>query len=250
MNAADAVAALAERRIVDAPAVLLVAHPDDEVLGASVALGLHRDLLLLHATDGAKGADAVGGSAARFAELEGALVALGVAPRLARIDLPDGALDERADVLAAALAPMIAGAQVAITHAFEGGHPDHDACALAMQLACGKYPRAPARLEFAVYAREGDRLITNSFGDRPDPVPARLRLSPDEVTRKRAALAAFASQRHVVSRFPVAEEQIRPSPVHDFAARRDPARVLFARGDAAVERAWRDVAAAAIARAG
>jgi hypothetical protein len=54
-NADTALPALASREVFAARTLLLVAHPDDEVLGASVLLRHAQSLRLVHATDGSGG---------------------------------------------------------------------------------------------------------------------------------------------------------------------------------------------------
>lgn len=247
----DAVlSALSARRPVAASVLLLVAHPDDEVLGASVTLRCAERLRLVHATDGS-GGDAVI-TAERFRELLAALESLDVEPTIAPCGYPDGSLIGHAAALAEHLAGWLSDTDVLITHAFEGGHPDHDACALAAQLACTRElersGRRVARLEFAIYARIDGAIRTNAFPPADAVLATTLQLSPEEQARKRRSLQAFASQRHVVDRFPLATETLRPTPEYDFSVPRDPAQLLFAFGEPSRETRWREAAAAALTR--
>ncbi len=76
-------AALVRREPIHAPVAVVVAHPDDETIGAGASLHLLRNLLLIHVTDGAprdlRDAQAAGFAscgayaAARRAELQAAL---------------------------------------------------------------------------------------------------------------------------------------------------------------------------------
>lgn len=241
----DVLVALAARQPVIVPALMLVAHPDDEVLGASLTMCGLRSLHLVHATDGAAGAG-VGGIADRFAELDSALARLGVAPVRTRLGFPDGTLVDSAKTLAAALAPMLASVELLVTHALEGGHPDHDACALAAQIACARDGASHVtRLEFAVYARIDGAIRTNTFSPGRSQ-PTVFALSAAEQARKRHALEAFASQRHVVDRFPLGIETLRASSDEDFTRSRNPADVLFAAAAPEREVRWRAAALAAV----
>src|SRR4051794_6520841 len=49
-------AALAQRRMIEAKAAIVVAHPDDETIGAGGSMHPFPDLLLIMVTDGAPGA--------------------------------------------------------------------------------------------------------------------------------------------------------------------------------------------------
>lgn len=248
LQTCDVLKAFAARQPVDPPTLLLVAHSDDEVLGCSVAMRCLPRLRLVHATDGSGGDDAT--ATERLREAMAALEALGVGPSMAPCGLPDGSLIEHVRALASALAAWLPETALMITHAFEGGHPDHDACALAAQLACAneaaRSGRRVSRLEFAVYSRGDGKLRTNCFAADTAPAATVLRLSSEEKMLKQRALAAFVSQRRVVERFPLDAEAIRSAPEHDFARIRDAEDLLFAFGDPEREHAWRHAALAAL----
>jgi len=242
----DALQAIAARRDVAAPAAVVVAHPDDEVLGLSAVLPHLKDLRLIHASDGAKGAVDGAGPEARFRELDAALSVLNVTPA-ARIcyALPDGALVDHLGDLVERLVEDLAQVELVLTHAFEGGHPDHDACAVAVQAAVARLhrdgQRAPERLEFALYRREPTGVALNSFPVDAEIAP--LALTGEEQVRRVQALAAFESQQHVVSRFPADREAVRLAPEFDAAQPRAPGALLFAGADPHAEGRWRTAAA-------
>jgi LmbE family N-acetylglucosaminyl deacetylase len=213
--------------------VVLVAHPDDETLGLSLLLPRLTQGLLVHATDARTPGDPSPGalSSARFAELAKALRRLG-ADHLPRASwmLPDGSLIEHVGSAAASLEQAIRDTDILVTHAFEGGHPDHDACALAADLACKRLTAAglpvPLRLEFPLYAKakEGMRLL--AF-DPEEGAHWKFELSPDQRERKRFALQAFHSQQHVIANFSLAAEALRPVANHDFKRVRSPDALLY-----------------------
>lgn len=248
VDAGVAIATIAQRLPIEVPALLLVAHSDDEVLGCSVAMRCLPQLRLAHATDGSAGDQTM--ATERLRESMTALRELGLRPSMAPCGLPDGSLVEHTAALAAALAAWLPDTALLITHAFEGGHPDHDACALAAQIACAKEAersgRQVARIEFAIYARGNGAIRTNAFAPDAQPAPTVLTLTTEEQMRKRRALGAFASRRHVVDRFPLRAEALRPAPDHDFPAIRNADELLFAFRNPDREPAWRRSAAKAL----
>ena len=147
---ADTLARLAARAPIEAPAVLVAAHPDDETIGAGASLSLFRRLLLVHVTDGAprNGADARAAgfatttdyAAARRRELAAALAAGGAVPALAELHAPDQEAALTMGELATVLTALMHRHQTAvvIAHPYEGGHPDHDAAALIAHLAAAR----------------------------------------------------------------------------------------------------------------
>jgi len=98
--------------------------------------------------------------------------------------------------------------------AYEGGHPDHDAVALAVARA----GRGIEIVEMPLYHAApgtGERMIVQEF--LPGPAETRLTLSAAERERKRRMIEAFATQRETLQAFlPPRDERFRPAPVHDF----------------------------------
>ncbi len=234
-GAADAVSALlAAIRAGEAPAVaIVVAHPDDETIGIGSLLPRLRRAHLLHVTDGAprdlRDARAAGfESAADYArarrqELDAALALAGWEPaRRAALDIPD----QEASLDMGGLSHRIAGwlreiaPRYVITHAYEGGHPDHDATAFAVHGAIRRlWPDgepAPAILEMALYNNPGGRMVVHDFLPAPDRPATTLRLGWSERRRKARMLKCFRSQRASVALFPVGVERLRPAPTYDF----------------------------------
>src|SRR5579875_1729660 len=130
-------AALAQRQPIEEPVAVVVAHPDDETVALGGSLHLLRRLLLVHVTDGAprRLSDAAREGfatpetygAARAGELEAALALSGAKQARVALGVPDqdavGAIAEVAGRLRALFAAH--GVRHVLTHAYEGGHPDH-----------------------------------------------------------------------------------------------------------------------------
>lgn len=114
----------------------------------------------------------------------------------------------------------ISGAAAVLTHAYEGGHPDHDACALAAQIACDRIASAagsvPLRLEFAEYYGHSGKLIANKFLPNDKTQPSTVWLNWRELRRKRRAMGAFLTQSFILRDFPPECEAYRIAPRYDF----------------------------------
>lgn len=234
--------------------LLLLAHPDDETLGASALLAaLGPEARVAHVTDGAPRAmgdaehagcatrDAY--AALRRAEALAALALAGVAP--AQVESL-GVVDQEAwrDLpgLARRVAALVArdAPGLLVTHPYEGGHPDHDAVAFAARAACALLEAdgrpAPALVEQTSYHASPDpdapdQLVTDSFlvvpGRDPAHAPAvvTVALDGDARARKRAMMAAYASQARVLAHFGVGVERFRRAPHYDFT--RPPAATVW-----------------------
>ena len=175
-------------------AVIVAAHPDDEVLGAgglmSILAASHSRLRLVAVTDGERSHRGHGSPAAlarrRTAETAAALRALGAhAAEVVRLRLPDGGLAAREDELAAMLAPLVTGFDLCLAPWDGDAHPDHEAAGRAVRRA-GRGP-----LYYPVWmwhwASPADPRV-------PWDRALRIPLPPRAVGRKRAAITCFASQ--------------------------------------------------------
>lgn len=222
------------------------------------------DLALIHVTDGApldmSDARRAGLSTrdayarARALELDRALNAAEVVPARRRaVGLTDQTAVEHLPELLAIVEQELRGVAAVITHPYEGGHPDHDACAFIVQCACERLRQAgrsaPVRLEFASYHARGGETAKGVFWHAAGCPERVIPLSARQLARKRKAIAEFATQKDIVAAFPLDPERLRPAPKYDFARPPPPGEVLYDRfGWRMTGRLWRERAQAMLER--
>jgi LmbE family N-acetylglucosaminyl deacetylase len=176
-------------------AVIVAAHPDDEVLGAggllSVLATAGARLRLVAVTDGEsshQGHASPGPLARRrTAETTAALRALGATgAEVIRLGLPDSHVARHEEQLVTALKSLADGFDLCLAPWDHDLHPDHEAAGRAARAAG---PRS--FLSFPVWmwhwAAPGDPRV-------PWDQALRFPLPPVTVARKRAAISCFASQ--------------------------------------------------------
>lgn len=225
---------------------IVVAHPDDETLGCGAMLARLDGVSLVVVTDGApsdladareKGfASALAYAEARTHELEQAASLARVDPRLiVRFEVAD----QRAAFEMASIAHQLAALfkqrniGLALTHAYEGGHPDHDGVALAVHAAAALaslgYPAIDI-VEMPLY-REGydGGMVLQRFVPLARRAETVVRLGPDERRLKRAMAAAYSTQAAIIAPFDLESERFRLAPAYDFSAPANAGRLLYAR---------------------
>ena len=216
-------------------ALVVVAHPDDEVAAAGVILSRLARLGIIYVTDGAprRGSDAqnagftnwIDYASGRRRETKGALALLGreIAP-MRNLGIADQeASFELVDISRCLADQLGAGFDYVITHPYEGGHPDHDATAFCVHAACRLIAKAggtpPAIVEARFYAAPQGGYVFSEFVPHDDAGPVlALNLTPADIDRKRRMCALHASQQKHLVQFRLDEEAYRLAPRYHFSA--------------------------------
>jgi LmbE family N-acetylglucosaminyl deacetylase len=102
-----------------------------------------------------------------------------------------------------------------VSHAYEGGHVDHDACSFLANYAAKAL--SLKRFEFPLYWNNGPgRDVFQEFRNAQDGTIV-LHLSEAEIAIKQKMLVAYETQREIVKVFSPSEEKFRPASSCDFA---------------------------------
>ena len=122
--------------------------------------------------------------------------------------------------------------EVIFTHPYEGGHPDHDACAFAVHHAV-EMNRArgggrPLILESPFYHAGPSGFETGTFLKHDGWTPEiAYELSEAEKERKRKLVACYATQRETLKGFGDSTEKFRIAPLYDFTRPPHEGKLLF-----------------------
>jgi len=213
--------------------VVIVAHPDDEAIGAGAVLRGFPDLTVVHVTDGAPldaGYAERRGFSSREAyaetrrrEVVAALGVIGLPPeRIQCLGFVDGEAAWHLVELCQKVADLLDELQpdVVLTHPYEGGHSDHDSTAFAVHLATGMLLRegrkAPIILELTSYHNfQGVRRLFN-FLPLGNGRVRTVWLSSEDRKVKRLMFDQFVSQLPLLKKFPLKVERFRQAPRYLF----------------------------------
>lgn len=210
--------------------LVLVAHPDDEVIGCGALLRRMRFPVVVFATDGAPRDTffwQAYGSRQAYAETrrkEALQVARMCAlPRLEFLTDRQGNtfidqelfhhLDRAMDELRAII--QNAQPEAMLTLAYEGGHPDHDCCSFMTSVLAHEF-RLPA-WEMPLYHRAPNLEPRRQqfLADRGQEFAYNLKAP--ERARKQSLLDLYRSQHAILQDFKTSEERFRLLPVYDYS---------------------------------
>ncbi len=224
--------------------VIIAAHADDEVIGAGAQLPSWRDTRLIHVTDGAplQMLDATNAgfrrredyAQARRRELESVLALAEIPARqVFQLGFVDQQSTRHLNEIVLALLSLLPtlGPVAVMTHPYEGGHPDHDATAFAVHLACRflwNDPQPPPTvLEFTSYFNRAGNMETRQFLPAPGVREITVSLNPRQLALKRKMFEQFATQQQVLRWFPIDIERFRPAPFYDFSSPPHPGKLYY-----------------------
>jgi LmbE family N-acetylglucosaminyl deacetylase len=162
----------------------------------------------------------------------GSASSLGVADLEAVMAL--GAIAQRVTALITEKQPSLV-----ITHAYEGGHPDHDAASCGVWAATHLVARQgftpPPIVEMALYHGGPGDIVVGKFLPQPNGEPdsdLEIVLDEDEKWRKQAMLDCFGSQAMTLMPFrPIGIERFRLAPEYDFSQPPHPGPLLYEQRD-------------------
>jgi N-acetylglucosamine malate deacetylase 2 len=245
-DAAQFLTRLREGRAIapNAEVAVVVAHFDDEVIGFGAQFRRFPGCLTVHVTDSAPMAPTQGPTRERNAVLradearralalaghEGARETLGVTDLTAAFHLAD---------IARALERLFARDEIrfVLTHAYEGGHPDHDAVAFAVHAAkrlLSGQGQAVNVIEAPFYRMEDGRSLRQDFVPAESCETVVLSLDEDARALKRRLFAVYESQKDVLAGMSTEREWLRAAPAYDFARLPNGGRLHRLYGDAAI----------------
>lgn len=248
------------------------AHYDDETIGIGAHIPLMPQCSMIHVTDSTPADPALwkGGygtaeeySAQRQREVAAALDIGGHAGPRSALRIPDQtAAFHLVEITHKLLEEFrTKKIQIAITHAYEGGHPDHDAVSFAVHAAAAilredgeeiaiveaPYYRLknPDDRDFGV----GDIDVNQRFLPDPNSPAEVLQLSPQQTALKQALYNAHESQAHVMAEMSTDVEELRAAPNYDFTRAAHGGRLshIYTRNGIDSER-WSELATDAIRR--
>jgi N-acetylglucosamine malate deacetylase 2 len=209
--------------------LVLAAHPDDESIGCGVLLQRVTSALVVFAVDGAPagyGFERKFGTLQNYSEerFKEAARALSCLPdcsflRLKRRDgsyFPDRRLFEHLEEAAASLTAIVQefSPDAIVSHAYEGGHIDHDACSFLARHAADEL--SLKHFEFPLYwQNEKGRDVFQEFRDAQEGITS-LNPSEREIAIKNQMLAEYQTQRDLVAMFSSNKESFRLAPGYDY----------------------------------
>lgn len=242
---------------------VIVAHPDDEVVGAGCLISKLVDVTILHVTDGAPPEDAKAAGFKERSEYARArrnecLAALAIAHVPEDRVVEFAVTDHYAAHCLADLTKKIAAflqqteADIVVTHPYEGAHPDHDATAFATHAALRLMKqngfKPPVLFEMALHPSTDFKAKVSEFLPGSERETTTLLLDKPAAELKQRMLACFETQRESLEATPVGPEKFRQPSAYDFSAPPQDGKLHYENFDWAPSRQeWQSLARKALA---
>jgi N-acetylglucosamine malate deacetylase 2 len=202
--------------------LVIVAHPDDECIGAGALLQRIADPVLVFCTDGGPRDSyfwQAHGSREAYVEIrrrEAAAAADAVGVRTHKfLPIVDQDLYKNLELAVEELEGLVREFRpdALLTLAYEGGHPDHDSCAFLGRIV-GERQTLPV-WEMPLYHRTSQGPRPQQFL-HPEAEIEELEITPDELTRKQKMVACYSSQGELAKFFDLGRELFRRQAQYNF----------------------------------
>ncbi len=243
---------------------VIVAHPADEIVGAGCLISKLIDVTVLHVTDGAP-CDVQVAAAAGFAERsqfaearrQECLAALALAnvpgDRVVDFAIPDRDASQCLAKLARRITTFLqeSGADIVLTHPYEGGHPDHDATAFATHAALRLMKesgfRPPVLFEMALHPDKDFKARLPEFLSGCERETTTLLLDERATELKQRMFDSLETQRESLEASPLGPERFCQHANYDFSLPPETGKLFYENFDwAPRSEEWQSLAAEAL----
>ncbi|HEY5885064.1 MAG TPA: PIG-L family deacetylase [Pyrinomonadaceae bacterium] len=213
---------------------VIAAHPGDEIVGAGWLISKLANVNIVHVTDGARDLEVA--KAAGFEDLpsyaasrkQECLAALSLAnvskDRVVELSVPDTSACDCLYDLTKRIANHLqeSKTEIVVTHPYEGGHPDHDATAVATHAALRLMQqsgfKAPTLFEMALHPGNDEISKLTEFLPGAEGETTTLVLDRRATELKLRMLDCLKSQQQSIQASPFGYERFRLPPEYDFNA--------------------------------
>jgi LmbE family N-acetylglucosaminyl deacetylase len=248
---------------------IVAAHQDDESIAFGSLIKRISKCLIVHVTDGApdnpkewKGADTRDQYAhIRDRELDIALDRAGHIGERVSLGLVDQGAALRLAENARRLAELFEkrGIRIVMTHAYEGGHPDHDSAAFIVHAAKELMKKRGLELsiiEAPLYRMVGQELVSQNFTSNGDSKIFEIDLTKDEMLSKSMLFDAHRSQTGTFNQLlrnrpesrvmSTEKEWVREAPKYDFSELPNDGNLSYIFANSGLKEKWRTLTTQAL----
>jgi LmbE family N-acetylglucosaminyl deacetylase len=235
--------------------LVVTAHCDDEVLFAGTQLSHCAKLTIVNTTDSVTTERAARRkgfrnrahyAAVRRRELHDALAIGGITAECLNLSFRDRRLSFEMGEATQAILRILERfpPDIVLTHAYEGGHLDHDATCFAVHSAMRRRMIEIPIWEFAGYHQQGAQFVPGQFPNDNGPLALTVHLNNEQLSIKQKMLSAFKVPEDGIKLFSLQSESFRIAPHYDFTRAPFSGKLLYEKNSFWPEgRLWRAVAA-------